>query len=244
MNEYEVGRGDSFGREKTKTKTLKHIEIGGVKYDLIGKIAEGCTLTRKTAAKILKGVRYDKVLMFKNNPEEFITKIVRLINEQKANMIVEHISYDEIDGEYESTIFTAEKTSQDFGKAFRANKAIQDYVFTDGSADKSIERKFVKDLDVANEVCVYAKLPKGFHIPTPVGNYSPDWAISFYEGTVKHIYFVAETKGTMETLNLRPIEQAKISCAKKLFNEISTNNVRYHDVDSYQNLLNIMNTLK
>ena len=244
MNEYEVGRGDSFGREKTKTKTLKHSEIGGVKYDLIGKIAEGCTLTRKTAAKILKGVRYDKVLMFKNNPEEFITKIVRLINEQKANMIVEHISYDEIDGEYESTIFTAEKTSQDFGKAFRANKAIQDYVFTDGSADKSIERKFVEDLDVANEVCVYAKLPKGFHIPTPVGNYSPDWAIAFYEGTVKHIYFVAETKGTMETLNLRPIEQAKISCAKKLFNEISTNNVRYHDVDSYQNLLNIMNTLK
>ena len=130
-----------------------------------------------------------------------------------------------------------------YDKAFRANKAIQDYVFTDGTAEQSIERRFVQDLDAAQEVCVYAKLPKGFHIPTPVGDYSPDWAIAFYEGTVKHIFFIAETKGTMDSLNLRPIEQAKISCAKKIFNEISTSNVRYHDVDSYQSLLDIMNKL-
>ena len=181
--------------------------------------------------------------MFKNNPEEFISKVIKLIKEQKATMIVEHISYNQIEGEYDSTIFTAEKSAQTFDKAFRANKAIQDYVFTDGSAEKSIERRFVEDLDAAQEVCVYAKLPKGFHIPTPVGNYSPDWAIAFYEGTVKHIFFVAETKGTMDSLNLRPIEQAKISCAKKLFNEMSTSNVKYHDVDSYQNLLNVMKSL-
>ena len=185
----------------------------------------------------------DKLYMFKNNPEEFISKVVKLIKEQKATMIVEHISYDQLEGGYDSTIFTAEKSSQAFDKAFRANKAIQDYVFTDGSAEKSIERRFVEDLDAAQEVCVYAKLPKGFHIPTPVGNYSPDWAIAFYEGTVKHIFFVAETKGTMDSLNLRPIEQAKISCAKKLFNEMSTSNVKYHDVDSYQNLLNVMKSL-
>ena len=158
-------------------------------------------------------------------------------------MIVEHISYNQIEGEYDSTIFTAEKSSIPFERAFVATKAIQDYVFTDGTAEKSIERKFVEELDSAEEVCVYAKLPKGFHIPTPVGNYSPDWAIAFNEGTVKHIFFVAETKGTMESLNLRPIEQAKISCAKKLFNEMSTSNVKYHDVDSYQNLLNIISSL-
>ena len=116
-------------------------------------------------------------------------------------------------------------------------------MFTDGSAEKSIERKFAEDLDAAEEVCVYAKLPRTFHIPTPVGNYSPDWAIAFYEGTVKHIFFVAETKGTMESLELRPIEQAKISCAKKLFNEISTSKVKCHDVDSYQRLLEIMKTI-
>lgn len=243
MNEYEVERGASFAGEKTRTQTLKHAETSQIKYDLIGKVAEGTTLTRKTVSAILQGIRADKLYMLKNNPEEFITKVIRLINEQKATMIVEHISYDTIEGEYDSTIFTAEKNTQSFDKAFLAKKAIQDYVFTDGSAEQSIERRFAEDLDAAEEVCVYAKLPRTFQIPTPVGNYSPDWAIAFYEGTVKHIFFVAETKGTMETLNLRPIEQAKISCAKKLFNEMSNSKVVYHDVDSYQSLLNIMNSI-
>lgn len=243
MNEREVERGASFTGEKTRTQTLKHAETSRIKYDLIGKVAEGTTLTRRTVSTILQGIRADKLYMFKNNPEEFITKVIRLINEQKATMIVEHISYDTIEGEYDSTIFTAEKNTQSFDKAFLAKKAIQDYVFTDGSADKSIERKFAEDVDAAEEVCVYAKLPRTFQIPTPVGNYSPDWAIAFYEGKVKHIFFVAETKGTMESLELRPIEQAKISCAKKLFNEISTSKVRYHDVDSYQSLLNVMNAM-
>lgn len=243
MNEYEIERGASFTGEKTRTQTLKHAETSQIKYDLIGKIAEGTVLTRRTVSAILQGIRVDKLYMFKNNPEEFITKVIRLINEQKATMIVEHISYDAIEGEYDSSIFTAEKATQSFDKAFLAKKAIQDYVFTDGSADKSIERKFAEDLDAADEVCVYAKLPRTFQIPTPVGNYSPDWAIAFYEGKVKHIFFIAETKGTMESLELRPIEQAKISCAKKLFNEMSTSNVVYHDVDSYQSLLNIMNSL-
>lgn len=243
MNEYEVGRGTSFSGEKSKTKTLKHDQISPIKYDLIGKVAEGTVLTRKTVSAILQGIRQDKLYMFRNNPEEFILKVIKLINEQKATMIVEHISYDTIEGGYESDIFTAGKNTQSFDKAFLAKKTIQDYVFTDGSADKSIERKFVEDLDAAEEVCVYAKLPRTFQIPTPVGNYSPDWAIAFYEGKVKHIFFVAETKGTMESLNLRPIEQAKISCAKKLFNEMSTSRVKYHDVDSYQSLLRIMNAM-
>lgn len=244
INEYELSRGDSFVRESSGTYTLKHAEVSQIKYDLIGKIAEATTLTRKTISKILQGIRIDKLYMFQNNPEEFITKVSRLINEQKATMIVEHISYDTIEGEYDSTIFTAEKNTQSFEKAFLAKKAIQDYVFTDDVAEKSIERKFAEDLDAAEEVCVYAKLPRTFQIPTPVGNYFPDWAIAFYEGKVKHIFFVAETKGTMESLELRPIEQAKISCAKKLFNEMSTSKVRYHDVDSYQSLLNVMNSIK
>ena len=244
MDEYEIDRGDSFSREKTRTQMLKHSETSQVKYDLIGKIAKGTVLTRKTVAAILQGIKTDKISMFKNNPEEFITKVIRLINEQKATMIVEHISYNTIDGKYDSSIFTAKKNTLSVDKAFRAKKAIQDYVFTDGTAEKSIERKFAEDLEDAEEVCVYAKLPqKLFEIPTPVGNYSPDWAIAFYEGTVKHVFFIAETKGTMESLELRPVEQAKISCAKKLFNEISTSRVKYHDVDSYEQLLNIIKSI-
>ena len=238
-----VKTGDSFKGVKSDTKQLKHNESSQIKYDLVGKIAEGTVLTRKTVAEILKSIHPIKFAMYKNNPEEFISKVIRLIKEQKASMIVEHISYDKIDGQYDSTIFTAEKhTTVD--KAFKAEKHIQDYVFTDGNAEKSVERKFAEELEGANEVCVYAKLPKGFSIPTPVGNYSPDWAIAFNEGTVKHIFFVAETKGTLESMQLRPIEKAKISCARKLFNEISTDNVVYHDVDSYQSLLNIMPSIE
>lgn len=238
-----IKSGDSFKGVKSETQALRHFETSQVKYDLIGKIAEATVLTRKTVAAILQGIRADKFTMYKNNPEEFIAKTTRLIKEQKATMIVDHISYDQLEGTYDSDIFTAEKHAS-LDKAFKAEKHIQPYVFTDGTADKSVERKFAEELDGASEVCVYAKLPKGFSIPTPVGNYSPDWAIAFNEGTVKHIYFVAETKGTMESLQLRPIEKAKISCARKLFNEISTDNVVYHDVDSYQSLLNIMPTIE
>ena len=243
MDANALERGEAFKSAKTRTTTLKRSEVSQIKYDLVGKIAEGTVLTRKTIVEIIKGISPLKFAMYRANPEEFITKVIRLINEQKATMIVEHISYDQIEGEYDSTIFTAEKTSTSIDKAFKASKHIQDYVFTDGYAEKSVERRFAEDLDAADEVCVYAKLPRGFHIPTPVGNYSPDWAIAFNRDAVKHIFFIAETKGTMESLNLKPIEKAKISCARKLFNEISTENVKYHDVDSYQHLLDVMKSL-
>jgi type III restriction enzyme len=233
--------------ERTRTQELKHAAGSAVRYDLIGKIAEGTTLTRKTAAAILKGMKADKRGMFSMNPEEFIQNVVDEINRQKAAIIVEHISYQPSAEEpYTQEIFNMSKASQEYSRAFHAKKAIQDYVFTDGTAEDSVERRFAREVDAADEVVVYTKLPrgpKGFSIPTPVGNYSPDWAIAFRQGMVKHIFFIAETKGTMDSLQLKPIEQAKIQCAKKLFNEISTAGVKYHDVDSYQSLLDVMRTL-
>lgn len=101
INEYEMHRGDSFVRESSSTYGLKHSSTSQIKYDLIGKVAGGTTLTRRTVASILQGLRVDKLYMFRNNPEEFISKVIRLINEQKATMIVEHISYDTIEGEYD-----------------------------------------------------------------------------------------------------------------------------------------------
>ena len=240
INQYEIDRNDSFDNAKTRTQTLRHAHVSQIRYDLIGKIAEGTVLTRNTVSEIIKGLRVDKFAMFKNNPEEFISKMIRLICEQKATMIVDHISYNQIDGEYDSNIFTVDKSSQSFDKAFKAQKHVQDYVFTDGTAEKSVERRFAEDLDSAAEVCVYAKLPKGFNIPTPLGHYSPDWAIAFNEGTVKHIYFIAETKGSMSSIDLRPIEKAKIDCAKVLFNKMKTNDVQYEVVKDYKELLNIV----
>lgn len=243
-NSDKLKSGAGFVAEKSQTYTLDRAEGSQVTYDLVGKIAEGAKLTRRTVARILEGIKPYTFAMFKNNPEEFITKAIRLINEQKATMIVEKITYNQTEGTYDSAIFTAEKNT-DFSKAYRAKKNVQDYVFADGYAKdgQSVERKFAEDMDLAEEVCVYAKLPKGFSIPTPVGNYSPDWAIAFNKGTVKHIFFIAETKGTMETLNLKPIEKAKIDCARKLFAELSSADVVYDSVDSYQHLLDIMESL-
>ena len=234
---------DTYGNTQTTTRSLSTVSTSSVRYDLVGDIARKTTLTRKTVAEILRTIRPTKLQFFRNNPEEFIKNVSRIIKEQKATMIVEHIQYDKIDQVYDSTIFTKEKSSQPVSKAYQSTKSIQDYVFTDGYAEESVEKKFAKALDEASEVCVYAKLPRSFHIPTPVGSYSPDWAIAFNKGTVKHIFFIAETKGSMDSMNLKPIEKAKIDCAEKLFNDVSTSNVRYHKVDSYQTLLDIMKSL-
>lgn len=196
-------------------------------------------LNRKTVAEILSKIKPSKFGMYATNPEEFIQKISRLILEQKATIIVERISYNQVDGEYSSDIFTQEKHAA-LDKAYEGKKSIVDYVFTDGSSKNSIERQFVEQLDAAKEVIVYAKLPKGFHIPTPVGNYSPDWAIAFEEGTVKHIYFVAETKGSMSSLDLRGIESGKIACAEKLFKQLSTSDVHYGKIDSFDQLMTLV----
>ena len=225
---------DSFGGTTTTSKRVSTVSTSTVKYDLVGEIARGATLTRRTVVEILKGLRPQKLTMFQNNPEEFIRNVIKLIKEEKATMIVEHISYNLIDGKYDSTIFTQEKQSQSPDKAYSAKKHIMDYVFSDSKG----EREFASALDGATEVCVYAKLPRSFQIPTPVGNNAPDWAIAFNKGTVKHIFFVAETKGSMESMELRGVEKAKIACAKKLFNDVSTSDVRYDAVASYEQLLN------
>ena len=233
--------GDMMDKVKSRTELLQTAIVSNVRYDVIGKIAQGTTLTRRTVATILSTISPKKFSFYKANPEEFISQVIQFICEQKSSIIVEHIEYNQIEGSYDLDIFTQEKhTTMD--KAFKAKKSIMDYVFTDGTAEDSVERKFVKALDDNEEIVVYAKLPKGsngFYIPTPMGKYSPDWAIAFDEGKVKHIYFVAETKGSMSSLQLRPIEQDKIKCAEKLYKKMFSNDIQFKfaQVDSFEKLL-------
>ena len=231
---------DFTGKHNTSTKELREVSTSDVAYDLVGDIARGATLTRKTVVRILKGINQAKLYLFKNNPEEFIRNVIRLIKDEKATMIVEHISYNSTEQQYDTSIFTNEKNRQSVDNAYEAKKHILDYVFTDSKG----ERRFAEDLDAAKEVCVYARLPRTFKIPTPVGHYAPDWAIAFNDNMgVKHIFFVAETKGSLQSMDLKGAEKAKIACAKKLFNELSTSKVRYHEVTDYQNMLDEINSL-
>lgn len=240
LTDEQLKSGDGFALTGSTT------ERGGsvhslVKYDLLGKIAESTELTRKTAAEILTGIQASVFGQFKENPEHFIAEASRIIAEQKATMVIERLAYDGLAEHYDVDIFTANQTGQDFSKASaKLKRHVYDYVVT----DSDIERKFVDGLDTASEVVVYAKLPRGFLIPTPVGDYNPDWAICFKEGSVKHIYFVAETKGSMSSMKLREIENTKIACARKFFDEIgrriSEDQVKYDVVISYEKLMDIV----
>ncbi|MBD5316690.1 MAG: DEAD/DEAH box helicase family protein [Bacteroides sp.] len=228
-----------FGDTKSTSQELTDVSTSSVKYDLIGQIAKGANITRRTTAKILQGLRPAKIALFRNNPEEFIRKVVQIIREQKATMIVDHIHYHLTDGTYDSDIFTAASKAE-FDKAYQATKHVTDYVVSDSIG----ERNFAHDLDEASEVVVYAKLPRSFNIPTPVGNYAPDWAIAMQKGNVKHIFFVAETKGSLQSMQLNAIENAKIDCCTQLFNEMSTDKVKYHKVTCYQDLIDAMTAAK
>ena len=229
---------DFTGEQSTRTREMRDVSTSNVPYDLVGDIAKAATLTRRTVVKILKGIQLSKLYLFKNNPEEFIRKVSHIIREQKATMIVEHISYNRTENQYDSDIFTKEKSRQTVDKAYEAKKHILDYVFPDSQG----ERTFAEDLDKAEEVCVYAKLPRSFQIPTPVGNYAPDWAIAFNDNMgVKHVFFIAETKGSLDSMQLKGVELAKIECAKKLFNNASTSKVRYGVAHSFNDLLELIN---
>jgi type III restriction enzyme len=228
----DLKNGSAFKISESETEDYRHSIHAAVKYDLIGNIAENTQLTRATVADILRGVSVAVFGQYKTNPEDFFAKASTLINEQKATVIVEHIAYDPVGETHSSAIFTAEKPRDDFSNAFEAKHHIYDYVFTDSKN----ERSFVEELDASTEVVVYAKLPRSFFIPTPVGNYNPDWAIAFQDGKVKHVYFIAETKGSMSSLELRAIEASKIECARKFFAKITSDQVKYDVVDSYSKL--------
>jgi len=240
LTDEQLRTGGGFKVEETATEYGDSVR-SLVRYDLLGKVSENTQLTRDTAAQILKGIQPAVFNQFRQNPEHFIAEASRLITEQKAAMVIERLAYDEVDERYDVDIFTASQTGQDFS---RATEKLKNHVYDYAITDSKVERLFVQELDTSSEVVVYAKLPRGFLIPTPVGDYNPDWAISFRTGNVKHIYFVAETKGTMSSMKLREIEKTKIECARKFFDEISQritqDKVKYDVVTDYAKLMDVV----
>nr|MCR5203261.1 restriction endonuclease subunit R [Lachnospiraceae bacterium] len=233
----ELLAGTSFVKNETDYHSVKASANSNIKYDLIGKMVDETGLTRKDIIAILQGIRPGVFNQFKDNPEEFIAKASRLINEQKATAIIQHITYNALDEKYDTNIFTEPTIKGKLNvNAIKVNKHLYNHIIYDSSNEK----KFVENLDTDKNVAVYVKLPSGFYISTPVGKYNPDWAIAFYEGKVKHIYFVAETKGSMKSMQLRDIEKSKIDCAREHFKAISKENVIYDIIDSYETLINIV----
>ena len=228
--------GQAFVLETSSISGTKQdiVASNSVPYDLVGRLVESTGLTRKDVIRILTGIDKTTFDQFKYNPEEFILKASQLINDEKATSIIEHITYSVMDDHYDTDVFTEPTIKGKLGtNAMKAKKHLYDHIVYDSTN----ERDFATKLDTSTDVAVYVKLPDGFYISTPVGHYNPDWAIAFYEGSVKHIYFVAETKGSMSSMQLRLIEKSKIHCAREHFKAISSDKVVYDVVDSYKSLM-------
>lgn len=234
------GRG--FVADKVSTRKEDTDSRSQVAYDLLGEITERTTLTRRSVSAILRGIRPDVFANFSKNPEQFLTEAGRIINEQKAATVIEHLAYSPLEDTHDISLFSENQTSQDFTKATTLlTKHVYDYVVT----DSDVEKEFVAKLDASAEVAVYAKLPGGFTIPTPVGDYNPDWAIAFDDADtqVRHVYFVAETKGSLSSLQLRGVEETKIACARRFFAALNAKDqgaVRYDVVTDYNGLMDLV----
>lgn len=231
-------KGESFKKKESWMVAVDSSTHNAVRYDLVGKVVEETGLTRNCVVQILSGITPNCFEQFKQNPEEFILKASKLINEEKATAIVQHISYNRLSECFGTEIFTEPTLKGKLGvNAVAAKKHLYDYVIFDSI---HTERPFAEQLEVSIEVALYVKLPKGFYINTPVGKYNPDWAIAFEQGVEKHVYFVAETKGSMSSMDLRLIESAKIHCAREHFRALSGEGVRYDVVNSYDDLMKLV----
>ena len=233
----DLANGTVFEKEKNASYGTTVAINSNIKYDLVGKLVDETGLTRKAIIQILQGIEEAVFNQFKDNPEQFIIQAASLINDEKATAIIEHITYDVLDEKYGIDVFTDSTIKGRLDvNAVKTEKHLYDHVVYDSTNEK----KFASELDKNSNVAVYVKLPDGFYISTPVGRYNPDWAIAFYEGSVKHIYFVAETKGSMNSMQLRLIEESKIHCAREHFKAISNGEVVYDVVDSYKSLLDLV----
>lgn len=223
-----------------KQVALEEIAATSVTFDLIGEISEPTRLTRKTVATILQKIEPAIFKLFATNPEEFIREVIKLIDEQKGSTIIEHITYDKLEEQWNAEeIFVDATIGGEYGKNVSDAKK---HLFDKLRYDSAIEKQLGEELDVADIVDLYVKLPSGFYINTPMGKYNPDWAIAFNEGSMKHIYFVAETKGDTSDIQLREVERAKIECARRHFSVISSDTVKYSAVSSYSELLTAVNS--
>lgn len=232
----ELVAGQAMQEGTTRNIKVNEAVASGVRYDLLGELVQRTGLKRSTIATILQRIKPEKFGMYRTNPEEFIIRAGNIINERKASAVIEHIAYHKMDQQYDADIFSAQELRGRIDiDAIRSDKSLYDLVVVDS---QGVEKRFAEELEQQEMVEVYTKLPRGFYISTPMGKYNPDWAIAFREGSVKHIYFVAETKGSEDVTQLREVEQNKIECARRHFASISDSTVKFDVVSSYSSLYN------
>lgn len=227
---------DEIGKTKISKETVKlNIQKSGVDYtsqgarfeetdtqvlipDIVGILAKNCKLTRDTVGQIL--LKSERLQDFVNNPQRFIEQTTEIINNVRANECIDGITYTKLSGKFYSftELFDLENNSEVFAfldkTAVAVEHSLYDHIIYDNS---QVERDFALELDNDTEVKLFFKIPDKFKIPTPIGNYNPDWAVYVETDNEKKLYFVIETKGSTNFIDLRDKESIKIKCGKKHF---------------------------
>lgn len=196
--------------------TTSVIEVSGQQLpDLLSVLQDKTGLTRRSLVQILKDS--GRINDFIKSPNSFINEVITRINYVKSLSIIDGIKYYPISSEnYAQSLFNEKELTGYTPRMFKAgNKSLHEYI----NIDSDIEREFAKDLEIQEEVKLYTKLPNWFKIPTPLGNYNPDWALVINKNGEDNIYFVVETKSDL--LTLRDNESGKIKCGKAHFESLT-----------------------
>ena len=224
---------NSMMQNATNSYECVEHELGETRYDLVGELERSTALTRKSIVTILAKIAPKKFELFSVNPEAFILRVAKLINQQKAKMLVDGIVYSKTGEQFSSDIFTISNFKYNLSRdTIEVEKHIYDYLKYDSEVEKGFATQMEK-----GQVVVYAKLPSNFKIPTPIGEYNPDWAIVFEKTDKKEVYFIAETKGNCDVMQLKGAEDAKIAYAKQYFSALSDDEVVYDCIDGYEGLI-------
>ena len=201
--------------------------------DILTYIQNETNLTRKSISKILTDS--GTLNSFKKDPQKYIEQAVSFIKEVMKSFVIDGIKYHKIGDTqvYEQTLF---ESSELIGHLKSSMVESFKSPFTYTLYDSEVEKQFAQDLERNTNIKLYAKLPANFKIETPLGNYNPDWAIVYEERGEEKLYFIAETKGTLLSSELREVEKGKIHCGKKHFEALS-NDIHFEQVDSLKSLV-------
>ena len=203
--------------------------------DLLTELQNRTQLTRKSICRVLlESGRLDD---FANNPQRFIETAAQAINLRKRVSIVDGIKYRRLGDAhfYAQELFEREELTGYLRNMLASKKSVYDYVIHDSNT----EAEFADRLEKETAVKVYAKLPRWFQVPTPLGPYNPDWAVLIEDEQGERLYFVAETKGSAFLDDLRNTERAKVECGKAHFQalEDGVSPARYRTVRALDELL-------
>ena len=200
--------------------------------DIFGYVQSQVDISRYTTYEVIsQSGRAEELLI---NPQMFLDNVVAAVKRTLNELLVEGIKYERINGAtYEMKLFEAQEIEAYLSNLFevtREDKTIYNYIEIDSNSTP--ERNFARDCEVDEDVKFFFKLPRGFKIPTPLGTYNPDWAVIFEND--KRVYFVVETKGTLNKQQLREIEQLKIACGEEHFKVL---NIPYKLATSVRDLV-------